>query len=56
MREELIDLIWGKDGLIHERELERHVNALRQKLGDDPACPRLISPSPTGYILIAPPR
>jgi DNA-binding response OmpR family regulator len=53
MREELIDLIWSKDGLIHERELERHINALRDKLGGDPAKPTLITPSATGYILTA---
>jgi DNA-binding response OmpR family regulator len=53
MREELIHAIWGRDGLIHDHELERHVKAIRQKLGDDPACPRLIMSSATGYILTA---
>lgn len=54
MREELVDAIWGRDGLIHDHELERHVKALRQKLGDDPASPAMIAPSATGYILTAP--
>ncbi len=53
MREELIDLIWGQDGLIHERELERHVSALRQKLGDDIHAPRILISSATGYVLIS---
>jgi len=54
MREELVDAIWGKDGLIHDHELERYIKALRQKLGDDPASPAMIAPSATGYILTAP--
>ena len=31
-QEELITLLWGQDGLIHEHELARHVQALKQKL------------------------
>jgi DNA-binding response OmpR family regulator len=54
MREELVHAIWGQDGLIHDHELERHVNVLRQKLGDDPASPAIIAPSATGYVLTAP--
>ena len=54
MREELVDAIWGQDGLIHDHELERHIKALRQKLNDDPASPAVIAPSATGYILTAP--
>ena len=54
MREELVHAIWGRDGLIHDHELERHVKAIRQKLGDDPASPAIIAPSATGYILTAP--
>jgi DNA-binding response OmpR family regulator len=54
MREELVDAIWGRDGLIHDHELERHVKALRQKLGDDPVNPKIIAPSATGYLLTAP--
>ncbi len=53
MREELIDLVWGRDGLIHDHELDRHVKVLRQKLGDDPTTPSLIASSSTGYILTA---
>jgi two-component system alkaline phosphatase synthesis response regulator PhoP len=54
MREELVHAIWGRDGLIHDHELERHIKALRQKLGDDPTSPKMIAPSATGYILTAP--
>jgi DNA-binding response OmpR family regulator len=52
MREELVRDIWGRDGLIHDHELERHVKALRYKLGDDPAAPAIIAPSATGYVLM----
>jgi len=54
MREELVDVIWGQDGLIHDHELERHIKALRLKLGDDPISPAIIAPSATGYILTSP--
>jgi DNA-binding response OmpR family regulator len=51
-REELIALLWGEDGLIHEHDLERHVDAIRQKLEDDPSSPALISTVPgVGYML-----
>jgi len=53
MREELIETLWEKDGLIHDHELERHINALRKKLGDDPVRPTLIAPTAVGYILTA---
>lgn len=32
MRKELIALLWGNDGLIHQQELERHIRALGRKL------------------------
>ena len=51
MREELINLVWEKDGLIHDHELERHIGTIRQKLGDDPAAPTIIGPTATGYVL-----
>jgi DNA-binding response OmpR family regulator len=51
MREELVDTIWGRDGLIHDHELERHISVLRQKLGDDPSAPTIIVPASTGYVL-----
>jgi len=51
MREELVHAIWGRDDLIHDHELERHVKALRQKLGDDPITPNIIAPSATGFLL-----
>jgi DNA-binding response OmpR family regulator len=53
MREELINLVWEKDGLIHDHELDRHVKTIRQKLDDDPATPTIIGPTATGYVLIA---
>jgi len=31
-QEELITLLWGQDGLVHEHELARYVQALKQKL------------------------
>ena len=51
MREELVDLLWGKDGLIHDHELERFIQGLRSKLGDHPGGPATITISPIGYIL-----
>jgi two-component system alkaline phosphatase synthesis response regulator PhoP len=54
MREELVRDIWGRDGLIHDHELERHVKALRYKLGDDPAAPAIVAPAATGYVLTQP--
>ncbi len=51
MREELVEAIWGRDGLIHDHELDRHITALRQKLGDDPAAPTIIVSCATGYVL-----
>lgn len=53
-REELIALLWGEDGLIHEHVLERHVEAIRQKIEDDPAHPAVILTVPgVGYQLTA---
>ena len=51
MREELVGTIWGRDGLIHDHQLDRHIRAIQEKLGDDPACPKLIVASVTGYVL-----
>lgn len=31
-QEELVAILWGEDGLIHEHELARHVQVLKQKL------------------------
>lgn len=51
-REELIALLWGEDGLIHEHDLERYIDAIRQKLEDDPTSPTLIITVPgAGYTL-----
>ena len=52
-KEELITLAWGKDGLIHEHELQRQIESLRRKLGDDPAEPRIILTSLSGYVFAA---
>ena len=53
MREELIDLIWGKDGLIHDHELHRQVMALQKKFGNDPDAPGIVALAAAGYILTA---
>lgn len=53
LREELIGLIWGQDGLIHEHELDRYVRTLREKLGDAAVTPTIVVPSATGYLLTA---
>jgi DNA-binding response OmpR family regulator len=45
-------VLWGKDRLIHDHELERHVNTLRGKLGDDSVNPMIIGPSASGYVLL----
>lgn len=37
-QEELIGGLWGEDGLVHDRELDRTVKALNQKLADS-GCP-----------------
>jgi DNA-binding response OmpR family regulator len=45
--EEVISLLWGEDGLIHERELERDIQALKRKLesGQDARCAIHIIPN-----------
>jgi len=37
MREEIIAFLWGEDGLVHEHELDRCIQALSQKLKNDGA-------------------
>jgi DNA-binding response OmpR family regulator len=49
--EELVDTIWGLNGLIHDHELERHISTLRQRLSDDPSAPTIIVRASTGYVL-----
>ena len=55
-REELISLLWGEDGLVHEHELYRHVRALRDKLEDDPVNPMFIVTIPNVGYRLAPLR
>ncbi|MBI5410712.1 MAG: response regulator transcription factor [Nitrospirae bacterium] len=52
-REELSALLWGEDGLVHEHELDRCIQALSQKLKDDAACAGSIVTAPGGYRLAA---
>jgi DNA-binding response OmpR family regulator len=52
LKEELIDLVWGRDGLIHEHELDRQITSLRRKLGDDPANPCIVVSTVTGYLFV----
>lgn len=52
MRRELIMLLWGDDGLIHQQELERHIRALGRKLTTGPEAESLILMTPGfGYLL-----
>jgi DNA-binding response OmpR family regulator len=52
-REELTSILWGEDGLIHEHALDRHIQALSQKLRDDAICADSIVTVPGGYRLSA---
>jgi DNA-binding response OmpR family regulator len=53
-REELIGLVWGDDGLMHEQELERLVGQLRSRL-DRVAGETLLQTLPSvGYLLKRP--
>ncbi|MBI5854830.1 MAG: response regulator transcription factor [Nitrospirae bacterium] len=54
-QEELIGGLWGEDGLVHDRELDRMVKALNQKLAES-GCPTdTISWTPNvGYLLKRP--
>jgi two-component system phosphate regulon response regulator PhoB len=55
-QEELIGGLWGEDGLVHDRELDRMVKALNQKLAES-GCPSdTITWAPNvGYLLKRPP-
>jgi DNA-binding response OmpR family regulator len=54
-REELVSLLWGEDGLVHEHELYRSIQSLRRKLETDPTNPSLILTIPNvGYRLATP--
>ncbi len=54
-QEELIGGLWGEDGLVHDRELDRTVKALNQKLAESgcPADTIVWSPN-VGYSLTRP--
>jgi DNA-binding response OmpR family regulator len=42
-RGEIMELVWGPGWYGSSRTLDVHVSALRRKLGDDPAAPRLLT-------------
>jgi len=49
-RDEIIKAVWGFDVFVTARSVDRCVQTLRAKLGDDPANPRLIhTVRPIGY-------
>lgn len=51
-QEELIGGLWGDDGLVHDRELDRTVKTLSQKLSESGCPPDTITWSPNvGYTL-----
>ena len=41
-RDELIEAVWGYDSLGQSSTLTVHINRLRKKLENDPACPEII--------------
>ena len=41
-REALIEAVWGYDSLGQSSTLTVHINRLRKKLENDPACPEII--------------
>ncbi len=41
-RDQLLDLLSGRDYDVFDRSIDMHVSSLRKKLGDDPANPRFI--------------
>jgi two-component system phosphate regulon response regulator PhoB len=54
-QEELIGELWGEDGLVHDRELDRTVKALNQKLVESGCPDETIAWSPNvGYTLKRP--
>jgi len=54
MRKELIALLWGDDGLIHDQELERHIRALDRKLQSSSEGGSLVLMTPGfGYQLLS---
>jgi DNA-binding response OmpR family regulator len=56
-REEILRHVWGLDPLgIETRTIDMHIARLREKLGDDPANPRLlVTVRGKGYMLAPPP-
>ena len=42
-REHIMSVVWDEHWWGSTRTLDMHVSSLRRKLGDDPACPRLIT-------------
>lgn len=48
----LLEHVWGRDGEGHVEYLRVYARALRQKLGDDRASPRLVTEPGIGYRLV----
>jgi two-component system KDP operon response regulator KdpE len=48
----ILSEVWGPDGADHVEYLRVYARALRRKLGDDPARPRLLTEPGVGYRLI----
>jgi two-component system, OmpR family, KDP operon response regulator KdpE len=48
----LLARVWGREGAGHVEYLRVYARALRQKLGDDPANPRLVTEPGIGYRLV----
>jgi DNA-binding response OmpR family regulator len=42
-RDQLMDALYGADGVVLERAIDVHVGRLRHKLGDDPTAPRYVA-------------
>jgi len=49
----LLEHVWGAEGRGHVEYLRVYARALRQKLGEDPADPRLVTEPGIGYRLVA---
>jgi DNA-binding response OmpR family regulator len=53
-REQLVDSVRGSADEVFERSIDVHVSHLRQKLGDQPRCPRLLKTvRGVGYMIAA---
>jgi two-component system response regulator RegX3 len=54
-REEIMDLVWGRDWFGSTKSLDVHVSWLRKKIEDDPASPtRLVTVRGVGFMFVEP--